>query len=806
MPSESASDVKLEIAHALCIDIVGYSKLLLNEQRILVDRLNQIVRRTDAFGKAEAAGRLIKIPTGDGMVLVFYDSPEAPVQCALEISRALKEHPELQVRMGVHSGPVSAVVDVNEKANVAGAGINMAQRVMDCGDAGHILLSRHVAEDLETSGQWKPLLHELGECEVKHGVRLSVFNLFTDDAGNRELPSKLREQQDDQASTLRTTRKKRQWKMAAIAALVVAIIAAVLTPFLVRRNSSTGAALLNSIPEKSIAVLPFENLSANQENAFFTDGVQSEILTDLARVADLKVISQTSVMQYKNAAKRNLREIAAALGVAHVLEGSVQRASNKIRVNAQLIDARNDSHLWAQTYDRELVDVFAIQSEIAKTIAEQLQARLSPTEQAAIAQPPTTDLVAYDLYLRARALTDLSNDPGAKSSLLQAVSLLEEAVSRDPKFLLAYCLLCETHLDLFWGGFDHTPARREQANAALQQAERIQSDAGEVHVQKGIYAYHGFRDYDRGRAEFELALRTLPNASRIYLQLGAIDRRQARWDEAVRSFHRAAELDPRNFVVLEETGFTHTGLRQFAEGKTWYERALAISPKDYLTRTELSQLPYYERADTRPWRSQLNAILREGKDAASHVVLASINCAQAERDRKAADEALALVPAEGTVNPYDNSLVPREFLVGTVARSFGDESRAQQAFTDARAIVAQTLQNLPEYAPAWSMLGIIDAGLGRKADAIAEGKRACELLPVSKDAWDGFFYVTNLALIYTWTGEKDLALEQLATSARTPAGIVYGELKLNPAWDTLRDDPRFEEIVNVLAPKGASSK
>jgi tetratricopeptide (TPR) repeat protein len=289
-----------------------------------------------------------------------------------------------------------------------------------------------------------------------------------------------------------------------------------------------------------------------------------------------------------------------------------------------------------------LADVFVIQSEIAKTIAEQLRARLSPIEQAAIAQKPTTDLVAYDLYLQARVLADRLNDPGAGNSLLQAVSLLEEAVRRDPNFLLAYCLLCETHLDLFWGGFDHTAARRELANAALQEAERIESDAGEVHVQKGLYAYRCFRDYDRARAELALALRTLPNASRIYLQLGAIDRRQARWDETVKNFHRAAELDPKNFLVLEETAFTHTGLRQFAEGKTWYERALAISSKDYLARTELSQIPFYERADTGAWRSQLNAIYNEGQEAASHIVLASINFALAERDRHAADEALAL--------------------------------------------------------------------------------------------------------------------------------------------------------------------
>jgi len=516
--------------------------------------------------------------------------------------------------------------------------------------------------------------------------------------------------------------------------------------------------------------------------------------------------SRTSVLQYKNAAARNLREIGKQLGVANLLEGSVQRAGNRVRVNAQLIDARTDAHLWAQTYDRDLADVFAIQSEIAKTIAEQLRARLSPSEQVAIAQAPTTDLVAYDVFVHARALNDLANDPGAKDSLLRAVSLLEEAVRRDPKFLSAYCLLCEVNLNLFWGGFDHTLTRREQANAALQKAEHIQPDAGEVHVQKGLYAYHGFRNYEKARAEFELALRTLPNASRVYLHLGAVDRRQARWDEAIQNFERAAELDPRNLVTIEEAGFTCDGLRRFAKAKAWFGRALSLAPKDYFVRTELSQLPYYEHADIRPWRAQLNAIRSEGPDAASHVAFAFVNCALLERDHTAATQALALVPTEGALRPYGNFPLPREFFVGLVARCFGDTSGAQSAFTAARTIAAKTAQDQPEYAPAWSLLGMIDAGLGHKTDAIAEGKRACELLPISKDAWDGPLYIIDLALIYTWVGETDLALEQLATAAKNPAGISYGDLKLSPVWDPLRSDPRFEQIMASLAPKETTSR
>src|SRR5216117_408072 len=384
MAAEVKKEIQLEIAHVLFIDIVGYSKLSINDQHAAIEELTKIVRASEQFQRAEAADRLIRIPTGEGMVLVLYTNPEAPVQCAVEISRALREHPRLQLRMGVHSGPVSGVVDVNERANLAGAGLNMAQRVMDCGDAGHILLSKHVAEDLEEYQKWRPFLHDLGSCEVKHGVRVSVVNLYDDQFGNAKLPRRF--------ETVQKRRARVRWAATAAALLALAVVVAGIAMFSRYRVRSTLAA-----PEKSIAVLPFENLSEEKANAYFADGVQDEILTDLAKVADLKVISRTSVMQYKTGVARNLREIGQALGVAHLLEGSVQRAGGKVRVNAQLIDARTDAHLWAQTYDRDLADVFAIQSEIAKTIADQLQAKLSPTEKAAIEKPPTTDLAAFDL-------------------------------------------------------------------------------------------------------------------------------------------------------------------------------------------------------------------------------------------------------------------------------------------------------------------------------------------------------------------------------------------------------------------------
>jgi adenylate cyclase len=391
MAEAEKTKLRLEIAHVLFIDIVGYSKLLLKQQSELLRELNEVVSGTNEFREADSAGKLIRLPTGDGMALVFRTDPEAPAQCAMEIARALKSHPAIQLRMGIHSGPVNEVVDVNQRANIAGAGINMAQRVMDCGDAGHILLSKHVAEDIEQDDRWRPLLHDLGTCEVKHGVRVGVTNLYSDEVGNPQLPKKFQ--------TLQKHRSRVRWAEVAIALLVVGAIAAAFL-FVLRRPTRSALTLA----EKSVAVLPFENLSEEKANAFFADGVQDEILTNLARIADLKVISRTSVMQYKTGLQRNLREIAQQLGVAHVVEGSVQRAANKVRVIAQLIDARNDAHLWAQTYDRDLADVFAIQSEIAKAIADQLQAKLSPNEKKAIEQPPTTDLAAFDLYSRAKSL------------------------------------------------------------------------------------------------------------------------------------------------------------------------------------------------------------------------------------------------------------------------------------------------------------------------------------------------------------------------------------------------------------------
>jgi TolB-like protein/Flp pilus assembly protein TadD len=687
--------------------------------------------------------------------------------------------------MGIHSGPVNEVTDLNEQANIAGAGINIAQRVMDCGDAGHILLSKHVAEDLEQYPRWRPYLHELGECEVKHGVRVGVVNLSADQVGNPQLPKKFQ--------ALKARRARLRWAGATVALLaIVAIVGGYV--LLLRRPPRPASAIV----ERSIAVLPFANLSDDKRNAFFVDGVQDEILTDLARVADLKVISRTSVMQYKDTATRNLREIGEKLGVAHLLEGSVQRVANKVRVNAQLIDARNDAHLWGQTYDRDLADVFAIQSEIAEAIAQQLQAHLSSREKAQIDRTPTTDLVAYDLFLRARQLLDLADNPDAKGSLLQAITLLEEAVRRDPKFVRAHCLMCEIHLELYWEGFDHTDARRELARVALQNAESLQADSGEVHMQKGLYAYHGFRDYGQALSEFELARQLLPNEARLYEHLGSVDRRTARWKEAEEAFRRAVELDPGNFSVLEEAGFTLQGVRRYREAEPLLKRALTISPNDPFARGALGWNAFSEKADVAAWRKELESVANKGPEAARGVAFLSLLCAWAERDRAAAERAVALVPAEGIANTWDETPIPREWCVGRTARIFGDTEVAQTSLDAARTVFERMTRDQPDYAQAWAYLGLTDAMLGRRDDAVREGNRACGLLPYSRDSWVGPQWINNLAMIYAWIGDRESALKQLGISVNIPTGISYGELKHNPDWDPLRGDPRFEALMQAV--------
>jgi serine/threonine-protein kinase len=800
--AEAKPDLPLEIAHLLLIDVVGYSKLLVNEQIEVLQQLKRIVRSTESFRLAEAKDKLIRVPTGDGMALLFFQSPEEPVRCALDISKALRRHPQIQLRMGIHSGPVNRVTDVNDKTNIVGSGINVAQRVLDCGDAGHILLSAHVAQDLAEYRHWQPYLHDLGECEVKHGLRLRLFNLHKDGLGNPQVPDKLKRRMWRQGPVRPVTLVR--WPKFVLAALTVSVAALAISVWIsFHRQSQNVAEELKrsaaaSIPEKSIAVLPFENFSADQQNAFFADGIQDEVLTYLAKVADLKVISRTSVMQYKNAATRNLREIAQQLGVANVLEGSVQRSGNRVRVTAQLIDARTDTHLWAERYDRDLADVFAIQSEIAKKIADQLQAKISVSEKAAIEKAPTTDLEAYDFYLRAQALfADTSDAVHAREKLPQAAQLLDEAVARDPRFLQAWCLLSRVHSVEYFRGHDHTPARLDMAKAALDRAMQLQPDAGEVHLALANYYYHGFRDYKRARSELALARQTLPNNADVFLYTGFIDRREGHWEEATRNFERAIELDPRNFFILQQLALVYGWQRRYAEEARTYDRALKIVPADPNSRIQQAQVALDWRADITPFQTTLTGLMTEDPSVALDIdTLVYSLC---DRTWAAAARMLANYPREGAANNGVN--YPYSYWQGVVARCQGDSVKAQAAFAAARTEVQKVVDQQPDFAAALSLLAMIDAGLGKKEEALKEGQRACELLPISKDAIDGASLAINLAQIYAWVGDKDRAIEQIAAVEGVPNTLSYGLLKLHPYWDSLRGDRRFEEIVASLAPK-----
>src|SRR5437773_1497939 len=797
MAAETQKEIQLEIAHVLFIDTVGYSKLSINEQRAVVDELTQIVRATEQFQKADASERLIKISTGDGMALVFYTSPEAPVRCAMELSRTLKDHPRLRLRVGIHSGPISGVVDVTGRTNLAGAGLNLAQRVMNCGDAGHILVSKHVAEDLEEYDEWRPLLHELGECEVKHGARISVANLYSEELGNPVIPEKLKAARA--AAAAKRKRTAFRWVSVGVLALLAGIAA---IGFLFFRYAPRFAARALAVPEKSIAVLPFQNLSKNEENAFFADGVQDEILTDLARIADLKVISRTSVMLYKAGNPRNLGEIGQQLGVAHVLEGNVQRAGGKVRVNAQLVDTRTDKHLWGQTYDRDLADVFAIQSEIAEKIADQLEAKISPREKAAIEEQPTKDLAAYDLYVRATGLIDNAAD---YKDCFQAVDLLNQAVARDPGFLLAYCRLAEAHDLLYFTSVDRTPNRLALAKAAIDSAFRLKPDSGEAHLALATHFYLGYLDYDRARDELAIAVRTLPNNARIFELSGRVDRRQGRWHDAVRNLEHAMELDPRNVNILEAAAVTYSYMRDYGQAKAIFDRIIALEPT-YVWRARWIA---FARGDLRPVQDVLGKNFTDNPALLRTDGAVCFAMALWARDPVAADRVLAAI-TENTFGVRMGSVVfTLAYAAGLVARMKGDEDGARAAFSAARTEQEKVVRAQPDdltQSVELCSLGLIDAALGRKQEALSEGRRAVELLSVTKNAIEGADVLYFNAVICAQVGERDLAIEQLKTLAQIPGGAHYGELRLDPFWDPLRGDPRFEKIVASLEPKDATSK
>ena len=788
MPTEIKKEIQLEIAHVLFIDIVGYSKLSINDQHAAIEELNRIVRASEQFQRAEAANRLTRIPTGDGMALAFYTNPEAPAQCAVEISRALTQHPRLQLRMGIHSGPVGGVVDVNEQANLAGAGLNMAYRVMDCGDAGHILLSKHVAEDLEEYDKWRPLLHDLGSCEVKHGVRVSVVNLYDAQFGNVKLPRKF--------ETVQKRRTRLRWAEVAVALIVLAAIIVGFV-FLLRRPARSPLA----IAEKSIAVLPFENLSEDKANAYFADGIQDEILTRLAKIADLKVISRTSTQHYKSTPE-NLPEIARELGVAHILEGSVQKSGDAVRVNVQLIKAANDSHLWADTFDRKLTDTFSVESEVAKAIADQLRVKLTGQEEQIITAKPTDNPEAYDAYLRGLAYS-LKNSNTANE--LGAQKYLREAVNLDPKFALSWALLSYVDaIGYLTNALQPTVALREEARQAAETALTLQPKLGEAVLAKGYYHYACLKDYHTAVRYFEQARPLLPNSSRIPEQLAYVMRRRGQWDQSESYFNEAERLDPRNVNLLSQHAISCIYLRRFREALQKLDQVLNITPDDVDSLAEKAAIA--QAAGDLPRASALLAPLRPTADLHEAV---ETQVYQAILERRPAPvmprlkEILAKPdPAFGYINGE------LRFWLGWAQEVGGDHAAAKESWRQARSELESFLKEQPENFILIGDLALTNMGLGDKAAALALAERAMATVPTEKDAIAGPRQIEILARVTAQMGEPDRAIAALQKLLSIPyAGPLASNLSLTPAllrldpmFDPLRNDPRFQKLCEEKQP------
>jgi TolB-like protein/class 3 adenylate cyclase/Flp pilus assembly protein TadD len=813
--AEPKPDLPLEIAHLLLIDVVGYSKLLVNEQIELLQDLNQIVRNTECFRAAETKGKLIRVPSGDGMALLFFHSPEEPVRCALEISRTLQEHPHIQLRMGVHSGPVNQVTDVNDKTNIAGSGINVAQRVMDCGDAGHILLSGHIAEDLTQYRHWQPYLHDLGECEVKHGLRLHLVNLYKDNLGNPHLPDKLKRRgrwKQTSGVSVRPVITPRWPKYVLTAVLLVSAVALAISllvfyrggsPAVARSSAGKAAGVGLPITGKSIAVLPFENRSEDKANAYFAEGIQDEILTRLSKIADLKVISRTSTQRYKSAPE-NLSEIARQLGVAHVLEGSVQKSGDAVRVNVQLIKAANDSHLWADTFDRKLIDIFSVESEVAKAIADQLRAKLTGQEEQVITAKPTDNPEAYDAYLRGLAYTLKIAD--TTTNALGAQKYLREAVRLDPKFALGWALLSYVDAASYRNqALQPTVALREEARQAAETALTLQPNLGEALHASGYYHYACLKDYDTAVRYFEQARQLLPNSSRILESLAYLERRRGQWDRSESYFNEAERLDPRNLHLLTQHALTYFHHRRLPEALRKFDQVLDITPDDLDTLGNKASIAQAE--GDLPLAATLLAPLRPGAD--SNVLGTQVY--QAILERRPAPVIPRLKEILAKPDPalgFSNGEL--RFFLGWAQEVAGDHFAAQGSWRQARSELEPFLKEQPENSYLIGDLALVNMGLGDKAAALALSERAMAANPIEKDPLTGPSSLEILARVAAQMGEPDRAIASLqkllsvSYAGAFPAGPLTPALvRLDPMFDPLRNDPRFQRLVASPAPKTA---
>ncbi|MGB8475139.1 MAG: adenylate/guanylate cyclase domain-containing protein [Candidatus Acidiferrum sp.] len=810
MAPESENDLRLEIGHLLFVDLVGYSKLLIEEQKERLGQLTEIVLATAQVRDAPNE-QLVRLPTGDGMALVFRNSSEEPALCALEIAQALKVHPEIAVRMGIHSGPVSEVTDVNGRTNIAGAGINLAQRVMDCGDAGHILLSQHVADDLAQYRQWAPRLHDLGEVEVKHEVRLHVFNLYSETIGNPGQPEKFRQPNETQVAPAMAAPEKppRGSRRLAAALIIFAVVAAGAGFYFVSHRSPAKASAswvapaAPAIPEKSIAVLPFENLSSDNENAYFADGIQDEILTRLSKIADLKVVSRTSTEHYKSSPE-NLPEIATQLGVANILEGSVQRSGDAVRVNVQLIKAANDSHIWADTLDRKLTDIFSVESEVARAIADQLRAKLTGREEQIIAAKPTDNPEAYDAYLRGLAYTLKAQNSPANS--LGAQKHLREAVRLDPKFAVAWALLSYVDSVGYIGiTLQPTEALRQEARQAAETALNLQPNLGEGLIAKGFYHYAYLKDYPTAIRYFEQARPFLPNSSRIPEALAYVARRGGQWEQSEAFFNQAERLDPRNVNLLSQHALSYMLLRRFPEALRKLDQVLNVTPDDVDTIALKASIDQAEGDLPRA-----SALLGPLNPAAENTVALETQIYQAILERRPAPiiprlKEILDTPDAG-LGYFSGEL---RFWLGWAQEVAGDHAAAGESWRQAGTELEPFLKEQTDNYNLMQDLALVEMGLGNKAAAISMAERAMAANPIEKDVIDGPAPVEILARVTAQAGEADRAIAALEKLLSIPyegalpvgnAPLTPALLRLDPMFDPLRNDPRFQKLCDEKEP------
>jgi TolB-like protein/Tfp pilus assembly protein PilF len=793
MAAEIKKEIQLEIAHVLFIDIVGYSKLSINEQRAAVDELTQIVRATEQFQKAEGSERLIKIATGDGMALVFYTSPEGPVRCAVELSRALKDHPQLRLRMGIHSGPVSGVIDVTGRTNLAGAGLNYAQRVMKCGDGGHILLSKHVAEDLEEYDEWRPRLHDLGTCEVKHGLRIGIANLYDSELGNPQLPTTLHMIQKHRA---RVRRAK-----VAVALLVLAAIAAGFV-FLLRRPTRSALASV----EKSIAVLPFENLSEEKGNAYFAEGIKDEILTKLAAVRDLKVISRTSTAKYQSKPD-NLKTVAQELGVSTILEGAVQKTGDKVRVNVQLIDARADRHLWAKSYDRDFKDVLAVESEVSQEIADALQANLSPSESHALASAGTGDTEAYDLFLRGEYEFHQSESRQDADANNRAEEFYRQALARDPNFADAAAGLARSRLRRHWFFSALTPSELKDVTSIIDRALALAPNSPEAHLALGLFFYRGHRQYGIALTEFNRTLELQPNNASARLYRAWVYRRRGEWARALVDLQRAEELDPRDTGIPVDIGRTYCALRLWKDAEHAAMRALAMDPRnsgaaDTLLKASLNGTGDADSArrafDGFPEdiQSNLSGLDPGGFEGATNVVEAIGMPVLLDLLQRRFSDALQALEKEAAKNDREHLLQ----LVGRVVLRLlaGQTEAAKSAGEQALPLLEAGLRERPDDTVTITELSWVYVALGRNLDALRLSKQVADLMPIEKDALAGPFFQVGLAQIEARAGAPEEAIKSLRRLLSIPAGDAasIARLKIDPVWDPIRNRPDFQQLLS----------